>query len=124
MTVWNITIQNNVTNEIRTSRGYAEEHELYLKFNYGGSQNWLDNLPDGEYTYYVWPLSTYSAMTIDTNNGGSTFLDYDVYNPHTGDRVKVRDLNPFVGLLRIGDVPVNTNTYDDTDNKRYYYEKD
>ena len=124
MTIWGITLQNNATKEIITKWKVAEEHELYIKFADSGNRWWLDTLPDGEYTYYVWPMTYGPGRNLDTDNGGSTVLDYDVVDLSTGERVMLRDLNPYVGLLRIGDVPVTVNNYDDADNNRYYYDKE
>lgn len=124
MTIWGITVQNNATKEIITNWRVAEEHELYIKFAHSGNRWWLDTLPDGEYTYYVWPMALGPERNLDTDNGGSTVLDADVVDLSTGERVTLRDLNPYVGLLRIGDVPVTANNYDDTDNNRYYYDKE
>lgn len=131
---WVILIYSNTTNriEVTISNKSAEENTgLYLKFDFRlGPTHPLDQLPDGEYTYYVFPMdeeafqsgTTLYSVSVDSFNGGSTPLDWDIVQGRTKERIKLRDLNPYTGLLRIGDVEVTSNTYDDKKEKRYYYE--
>ena len=128
MTIWNITIQNNATKDLSTIRlPNISESELYLKFSFSGetAQSWLEKQADGEWTYYVWPMSSSgnTEWINDYNNGGSTVLDSDVVNQVTGERVQIRDLNPIIGILRIGNPPeVTDNEYDNNKWKTYYYD--
>lgn len=121
---WRIILQNNATKEI---------HSFPRQINYSASDLFLlfklyrvAELPDGEYTYYCFRDYNDTDVEVEENfnNGGSVILDNEIVI-HLGEVdevVKIRDLNPFVGLLRIGDVDVTSNQYDDEKNKKYYYE--
>lgn len=131
---WVILIYSNTTNRIEVSivnKSAEENTGLYLKFDFRlDSTHPLDQLPDGEYTYYVFPMdeeafisgTTRYSVGVDSFNGGSTPLDWDIIQGRTKERIKLRDLNPFTGLLRIGDVEVTSNIYDDKKDNIYYYE--
>ena len=131
MISWEILLYNNATKKLQLhiSHKDAEENGLYLKFSFKlDIQPQIDQLPDGEYTYYVFPTDTKTSGTtqysisVDSFNGGSTPLDWDIVNGRTKERIQLRDLNPYTGLLRIGDVEVTDNQYDDNKEKTYYYE--
>jgi hypothetical protein len=62
---------------------------------------------------------------LDEDNGGSVVLDFDIVVYDKGvevSRTQLRDINPLVGLLRIGDVADTDNSYNNEENKTYYYE--
>ncbi len=123
---YSIILQNNATKDLSTFGRVrsVSESPLYLKFviSDGWQSEWWDHLPDGEYTYYAYADNTVSGTTSDYNNGSSTVLDCDIIDVATEERVTLRDLNPYIGLLRIGDVEPTSNEYDDSKYKTYYYE--
>lgn len=104
---------SNETNNFVTSG--VQTKELYITISAD-----LDSLPEGEYTYALVPFNGsdeyYNAMTFKY---GGNLLDTTI-SCLDGD-VVLRDLNPATGLFRIGEIGT-INTYDDDNNKTYYYE--
>lgn len=125
MNTYRLILQNNATKEIHSVGGLVNtsETDLYLKFDDVS----IDTLEDGEYTYYCIMDNFDDALVVvlDEDNGGSVVLDFDIVVYDKGvevSRTQLRDINPLVGLLRIGDVAATDNSYNNEENKTYYYE--
>lgn len=125
MNTYRLILQNNATKEIHSIGGLVNtsETDLYLKFDDVS----IDTLEDGEYTYYciMDNFDDTLVVVLDEDNGGSVVLDFDIVVYDKGvevSRTQLRDINPLVGLLRIGDVAATDNSYNNEENKTYYYE--
>lgn len=108
--------RNNASNEANNFvTSGVQTQELYNTISAD-----LDDLPEGEYTYALVPFigsnQYYSEMEF---NYGGNLLDTIISCPD-GD-VVLRDLNPATGLFRIGQIGT-INTYDEDNNKTFYYE--
>lgn len=110
---YTVILQNNTSKEftvLNDLENVSKSH-LYLKFDAVD----LD-LPEGEYTYVCFP---------NTRNDVTYEFKQDILETlvKTSDgNVKLRFLDPEIGLLRIGDVMESKNNYDQK-NMTFYYEK-
>ena len=110
--MYTIILRNNSTNEVAVYNNMQDVAmgRLYLEF-----RNVDIDVPDGEYTYAVF-----------TNNRNDVTYEFkaDILDTiiHTEDGdCELRDINPRVGLMRVGIVSA-VNTYDNNKNETYYYE--
>ena len=113
LVMYNLIIRNNATNESYAYSGLTNTYggNLYLKFDHIEL-----NVPDGEYTYAVYGCDR-NDVTYDFK---AQILDTII---HTGDGdVELRDLNPRIGILRIGDVVRDEVNYNNNHNETFYYE--
>lgn len=108
---YDIILRNNASGEFFLLQGLIDraETELYLEF-----EEVELNVPDGEYTY--------AAFVNDRDDVSYTFktplLDTIV---HTTDRdIVLKDIQPFTGLMRVGNVE-SINIYDE-ENVEYPYD--
>ena len=110
--MYTLILRNNATNEVSVYDGLQNvgNARLYLEF-----QDVELDVPDGEYTYAAFDNDR-DDITYDFK---SNILD-SVIHTDDGD-VELRDINPRVGLMRIGIVE-EANTYDNNDKQTYYYE--
>lgn len=108
---YTLLLQNNASKEFFTFSGLTNETDSHLFYRFE-----LDlELPEGEYTYVVFPCER-------------TDVEYEFKNPlidtvaHTEDGdVVLRDIQPVTGLLRVGETIVQTNIYDDKENNNVFY---
>lgn len=110
--MYTLILKNNSTNEFTVYDGLqnVSGKQLYLEFNDVELE-----VPDGEYTYAVFSNDR-DDITYDFK---AEILD-TVLHTEDGD-VELRDINPRIGLLRIGLVE-ETNKYDNNSRDTYYYE--
>lgn len=110
--MYTLILKNNSTNEftVYDDLQNVSGKQLYLEFNDVELE-----VPDGEYTYAVF-LNDRDDITYDFK---AEMLD-TVLHTEDGD-VELRDINPRIGLLRIGLVE-ETNKYDNNSRDTYYYE--
>lgn len=111
--MYSLIIRNNATNQPFAYSGLTNTSSgrLYLKFE--GLE--LD-VPDGEYTYAVFACDR-TDVTYDFK---AQILD-TVIHTDDGD-VELRDLDPRIGLLRVGEINKDETVYDNKHNETFYYE--
>lgn len=85
--------------------------DLYLQF-----EDVELGLEDGEYTYAAFANERIDLSYDFKEELLSTIITYD-----ENKTIELRDLNPYVGLMRIGLVPLEA-VYDNNNKKEYYYE--
>ena len=107
-----LILQNNASREFYLYQGLenASPTELYIEFDD------IDiDAPDGEYTYAL----------ICNDNSGTTYQFktpiLDTIVTEDGRNIILRELRPYMGLLRVG-APESTAVYDDNNNTTYYYD--
>lgn len=108
--MYDIILKNNATGKFTIISGQSDvsSTELYLQFDVDIQQ------PDGEYTYAV-VRNNYSGITYDLKQELlASKVSWD------GGSAELRDFNPFVGLMRIGDIKSDA-VYDDN-KQNYFYE--
>lgn len=106
---YDVILKNNATGKytLIPSQENVSPTELYLQFDVN-----LD-LPDGEYTYAV--VKTYDSVTYTFKQETlASIVSWE------GGSAELRDFNPFVGLMRIGDIKSDA-VYDDN-KQNYFYE--
>jgi len=108
--MFDIILKNNATSKftIVTGQENVSITALYLQFDVD-----LD-LPDGEYTYCV-VGNDRDDVVYDLKED---ILSSTITTEES--TIEMRDLNPYIGLMRIGD-PV-LNAVSDDNKKEYYYE--
>lgn len=111
---YDIILQNNASKEFFILSGLqnSSSTELYLQFD---GIELPETAQDGEYTYAC-ACNEQSGVTYSPK---TPILDTIVTKD--GEELVLADLKPLVGLLRVGK-PIESNVYDDTNNKTFYYE--
>jgi hypothetical protein len=112
--MYDLLIRNNASKEITIKRGIENTSgtNLYLAFEVD-----LTDLPNGEYTY-VAIYNKRDDVTYETN----PVLLNTIVKCNEGE-LKLGDLKPITGVMRIGEVE-SPNTYNKrNDNKTIYYYK-
>lgn len=111
MAKFDLIIQNNASKEFFTYSGLTDESVSHLYHEFGLE---LD-VPDGEYTYVVF---------VDERDD----VEYELKTPilssilHTGDGdVLLRDIQPLIGLLRVGQTAVQENIYDKNEEQTIFF---
>lgn len=110
---YTLILKNNATSkyEVVDDLENVSVTELYLQF-----EDVVLDLPDGEYTYAAF-VNERDDLTYDFKED----LLSTIITTGEDESIELRDLNPFTGLLRIGDVKLDL-IYDDNNKKEYYYE--
>ena len=110
--MFDLILQNNASREFYLYQGLenVSPTELYIEFDD------IDiDAPDGEYTYAL----------ICNDNSGTTYQFktpiLDTIVTEDGRNIILRELRPYMGLLRVG-APESTAVYDDNNNTTYYYD--
>lgn len=111
--MYDLILQNNTTKRFYIFQELVDiaPTELYLEF-----ENVEMDIPDGEYTYAVF-INDRDDVTYDFK---TPILDTII---HTDEEdVILKNIQPYTGLLRVGEVN-ETNNYDDVrNNNTIYYE--
>lgn len=117
MALYDIILQNNGSKENFIISGVqsTSTSNLYIDFE---DFEMPDGVKEGEYTYAVLQ-NILSGVSYELKNG---LIDSKVH--YSGDTYDLRDLNPLMGLLRVGKIE-EKNTYPQPKdkNKNYYYKK-
>lgn len=110
--IYRNSASNNADNFVTNGE---QTKELYITIEAN-----LEGLPNGEYNYALVPFcgsdEYYDGMTFDYKGN---LLDTMIHCPDGS--IMLRDLNPATGIFRIGKIG-ETNTYDEGNNKIYFYE--
>lgn len=111
---YDIILQNNASKEFFVVSGLqnTSSTELYLQFE---EVDLPEEAQDGEYTYACL-CNEESGVTYSPK---TPILDTIVTIGE--EQLVLGDLKPLVGLLRVGK-PKESNVYDNTNNKTFYYE--
>ena len=111
---YDIILQNNASREFTILRDLenSSSTELYLQFE----EVELD-VPDGEYTYTV---VCFTDEDTEVSYSPKTPILDTIVQTVEGDII-LKNLRPLTGLLRVGKIG-QTNAYDDSNNKTFYYE--
>lgn len=98
--MFDLILQNNASKKIYLYKGLENDSEnnLYIRFS---NFEFVNGEPDGEYTYYLIFNGRNDVVYEFKDTPINTIL-------HTGDGdVKLGDLQPKTGLLRIGKIAEN-----------------
>lgn len=111
---YDIILQNNASKEFFVLSGLqnTSSTELYLQFE---DIELPEGAQDGEYTYAC-VCNEESGVTYSPK---TPILDTIVHSNE--EDIVLGELKPYTGLLRVGK-PQESNVYDDTKNKTFYYE--
>ena len=113
---YDLLLQNNGSKEVFILSGLEStvESRLYVEF---------DNLElpakakNGEYTYAL-VLDTLTGVSYKPKNGLlETIVEY------SGATYQLKDLNPLMGLMRVGEIEEKNQYQEKPKNKSYYYKK-
>ena len=113
---YDIIFQNNSSREIFILRGLedASHNNRYLAFE---DVNLPSGMQDGEYSYYC-IFNGRDDVVYETN----TSVLKTILHTDDGD-ITLKDLKPFMGLLKVGSIN-DKNVYNkDNNNKIFYYRK-
>ena len=116
MAKYDILLQNNGSKEVFILSGQDATYEtkLFVEFD---DITLPEKAQGGEYTYAVIQNSL-SGVTYKPKNGLlETVVEY------SGATYCLKDLKPFVGLLRVGEIKEKNTYQDKPKNKNYYYKK-
>lgn len=112
---YTVLLQNNASKEFYNYSGLTNESpsHLFYKFNVE-----LD-IPDGEYT-----IAVFINNRDDVNYEFKTPLLETILKVEGYDDIPLRDIQPSLGLLRIGEKAPAENIYEggNDDNKIFYYD--
>lgn len=112
---FDILLQNNASKQIFILEGLEPNEGTFALSLTFEDVDMPEGVQDGEYTYAV-IRNNRSDVEYDTNQ---VLLETVV--KADGRTLKLADLRPLTGILRIGDIQ-QTNKYEKDSNKPYYYE--